>query len=293
VQAPFQEVALPPGTFLVPAAPAAGLRTSFLPLLLVLLSFAAPSARAQTITADPTALYFCVKLADITVATGNGAPMVQVAIDLDRVPGSGQADLGLSTDTKAGFGGRWERLLATGFGSGSAPRVYDPGFEYMPGEAVASSVTHAIEIKVPWASLGFPGPPALGVRFSVAVFRSGAADQSWEIGDATVSDALDAVTNDMDPRTSSYPNTWLDLQDGVLDYSCDVWFEPNGEPCAGDAAARWLQARRRRDAGRHRAHGRVPARRHGAAGRRLAPGCYRVLVEVGDARLARMVVVLR
>jgi hypothetical protein len=47
-----------------------------------------------------------------------------------------------------------------------------------------------------------------------------------------VSDALDAVTNYMDPRTSSYPNTWTDVQDGVLDYAFDVWFAPNGEPFA-------------------------------------------------------------
>jgi hypothetical protein len=283
---------MPPGALLVAATPAAGSRVPSLCLLLALLSLAAPSARAHTITvdgdltdwdartwpahsnighigrdpmdrgefiwrdaagdertdfsspdpqadirefritADPMALYFCVKMEDITITTGNGAPMVQIAIDLDRVAGSGQLDLGPLTDTKVGQGGRWERLLVTGLGSGTAPRVYDPAFAYVPGEAVASSATNAIEIKAPWASLGLPGPPAVGVRFSVAVFRSDAADQPWEVGDATVSDALDAVTNYLDPRSSSYPNTWLDLQDGVLDYACDVWFETNGEPYA-------------------------------------------------------------
>lgn len=184
------------------------------------------------ITADATHLYFRVTMADITTVTGNGAPLVQVAIDLDRVPGSGQSYFVGTADTQVGFEGRWESLVSTRFGSGSAPLVYTPPAAPVPGEAVASSATDAIEIGVPWASLGLPGPPAQALRFTVAAFRSDPADQAWEVGDAMVSDALDAITNYMDPRASSYPNTWLDVWDGVLDYAFEVWFQPNGEPFA-------------------------------------------------------------
>jgi hypothetical protein len=199
--------------------------------------FSSPDPQADIrefrITADPTALYLCVKLEDVTTVTGNGAPMVQVAIDLDRVSGSGQSFLGGSADTQVGSEARWEFLVTTCFGSGSDPLVRDPSFTPVgTGTAAISSGTDAIEIRVPWVRLGLPGPPAQALRFTVAVFRSDVADQAWEVGDAVISDALDAVTNYMDPRTSSYPNTWLDLQDGVLDYACDLWFGPDGEPYA-------------------------------------------------------------
>lgn len=185
------------------------------------------------LTADATALYCCVKLANITTTTGTGAPMVQVAIDLDRATGSGQSYLGGFADTRVGPDAWWEYLVMTRFGSGSPPIVYDSAFTPVgTGTSAISAGTDAIEIRVPWTLLGLPGPPALGVRFSVAVCQSDAADQALEIGDATISDVLDAVTNYADPRASSYPNTWLDLQDGVLDYAFDVWFEPGGEPYA-------------------------------------------------------------
>jgi hypothetical protein len=282
---------MPPNTLLAPAAPAAGPRSRYGSMLLVLFAFAASSAGAHTITidgnvtdwdgslgpavsnlghlardpmeegefvwrdaagdertdlsnpdrsaditevrltADAAGLYFCFKLADITTTTGGGAPMVQVAIDLDRTAGSGQSFLGGLADTQVGINARWEFLVMTRFGSGGAPVIYDAAFlQVGTGAAAISPVTDAIELAVPWVSLGVPGPPALGVRFTVAVLRSNAADQALEVGDATISDVLDAVTNYGDPRTSSYPNTWLDVQDGVLDYAFDVWFEPTGEP---------------------------------------------------------------
>jgi hypothetical protein len=181
------------------------------------------------VTADPTWLCFCARMTDLS----GGAPMVQVAIDLDRATGSGQSFLGGSADTQVGIDARWEFLVMTRFGSGRSPIVYDSGF--LPvgtGEVAISMVTDAIEFRVPWTLLGLTGPPAQPVRFSVAVFRTNAADMTIDVGGGTISNALDAVTDYMDPRASSYPNTWAEVGDGMLDNAFDVWFEPNGEPLA-------------------------------------------------------------
>src|SRR5689334_8140374 len=56
--------------------------------------FAAPDPRVDLalaqITSDASNLYFMFRMTDIDVATGDGAPQVQIAIDVDRSSGSGQ-----------------------------------------------------------------------------------------------------------------------------------------------------------------------------------------------------------
>jgi len=46
------------------------------------------------IASDGNYLYFLVKMNDIDLITGNGAPMIQISIDRDRISRSGQEWLG-------------------------------------------------------------------------------------------------------------------------------------------------------------------------------------------------------
>jgi hypothetical protein len=58
-----------------------------------------------------------------------GAPIqVQIAVDLDRVDGSGQQFMAGFADTQVGSGARWERLVQTLFGSGGTATVLDTAF---------------------------------------------------------------------------------------------------------------------------------------------------------------------
>lgn len=191
--------------------------------------FANPDTRVDIVemrvTGDASNLYFLFRMRDIDQATGNGAPMVQIAVDTDRVPGSGEVWFGGFADTRVNSSAAWERLITTRFGSGNSDlRVWDTGWNasYV-GTAVISDAAETIEGAIPWSALGFSAPPTLPLRFTVATFRANTSDNTWDIGGSGTSNALDAVT-------TQSGNTWGEVQDGVVDYYFDIYFERDGDP---------------------------------------------------------------
>src|SRR5205823_4431168 len=174
-------------------------------------NFNSPDARVDMTqvryTASPTNLNVLVKLAALQVASGDGAPMIQIAIDTNGVSGSGQADMVAGADTTVADTAQWEYLLQTRFGSGNSDLNVWHGASSVTAGAVAQGPDGTVEMSVPWTALGFVVPPTTPLRMTVATFRSTAGDQTQDIGGASVSDALDVVTDYGDPRTTGYPNT--------------------------------------------------------------------------------------
>ncbi|MBM4319538.1 MAG: hypothetical protein FJ125_06175, partial [Deltaproteobacteria bacterium] len=182
------------------------------------------------ITSDATFLYFLVKMSDITVTTGEGAPQVQIAIDRDHVAASGNEWFGKWSETQVVAAAEWEYLVVAAFGSAHDPYVYDTNWADRnaappdpKAEAVISAVNDIVEIKVPWAIIG--GAPAAPLYFSVisAQCDGGAENNTRE---AFGSDAIDVVTNYGNPGLTD--NSWTELEDGYIDYHFVVWFHLDG-----------------------------------------------------------------
>lgn len=187
--------------------------------------FASPELAAElgtfAVTADRTNLYFLVQVG--TPGALLLPPQIQIAIDVDRRPGSGQNFLAGFADTTVSNDARWEFLVQTqGFASA---RVLDGTFATV-GAATFSAIGGTVEIAVPWALLEGPGRSIDALRFSVATFREDTATgNTVDIGGSTISNALDVVSDYGDPTTATFPNTFVEVMDGVLDYSLDVWFQ--------------------------------------------------------------------
>ncbi len=182
---------------------------------------------AFRVTADRENLYFIARMQDITVTSGDGAPMLQIAIDTDQVAESGQTWFGGLAETQVlSPTANWEALVTTLFGSGSPQvRLYHPDWSTETvGEEAISASNEVIELAVPWSALGMAGPPLHPLRFTVAVCRADVHDDCKEIYG---SDMLDAITNYGDPGTSL--NTWDEVSDGVVDYFFDLFFQPDGD----------------------------------------------------------------
>jgi len=198
--------------------------------------FASPDTRVDIrevrITADATRLHVLVLMTDIDLASGNGAPQVQVAIDRDGVPSSGAVWFAVMSDTQVAPGAAWEYLAVTHFGSGRPAAVYDTSWLDVSGGAAASSCSatnEAIEISLPWSVIG--GAPAAPLHFTIVSLRGNdTTDEAWDIGGGSVSDVLDAVTNYGNPGATS--NTFAEVSDAVLNYSFEVWFhlDPDLDP---------------------------------------------------------------
>jgi MYXO-CTERM domain-containing protein len=172
----------------------------------------------------------------------SGAPIqVQIAIDLDRVDGSGQEFFAEFADTKVANGARWERLVETLFGSGGTAKVIDTGFNQVAMVSAVQGASGDVEISVPWSALGLSGPPSAPLRMTVATFRSQAnSDLTIDIGGAMFSNALDCISDYGDPRTSMYPNTFAEVQDLIVDYSFDLHFRADGEVVAPIVVERFV-----------------------------------------------------
>ena len=183
------------------------------------------------ITGDSNNIYFGFQFTDITTETGDGAVQIQIAVDTDRVFQSGQSWFGALSDTQVSPFVYWERLIMTRFGSGNMePIIYDTSFNPVGSGFATSSVSatnDVIEIAVPWRDLNLTqinGP----IAFTIAIFRANSRDETWDISNS--SDVLDAVTNYFDPGSTS--NTWTEVQDGVVNYNFELWFniDPDREP---------------------------------------------------------------
>jgi hypothetical protein len=192
--------------------------------------FAAPDPSVDLIsfqvTADPTGMSFIGIFDDISITAGEGAPMLQIAVD--RTPESGTTSFAGLAETEVAPSAAWERLIVTRFGSGNAgPSVFDESFvdvRTVGLEAIHSSFD-TIELWVPWEDLG--GLPTAPIRFTVAVFRGSSADEALDVGGENVSDALEAVTNYGNP--GSVLNTLDEVSDSIVDYHFEVWFHLNSD----------------------------------------------------------------
>jgi hypothetical protein len=177
--------------------------------------------RAFQATGDADNLYLLFRLA------GGGAvdgAQVQVALDVDRVAGSGVAFLSGFADTTVA--NPWERLLqVTVRASGPIAVMYDTAFIFTAPPAAAAG-PDGIEVSIPWTSLGLAGPPPV-LRASLATFQADANGTVWDVGGPTVANALDVLTDYGNP--GRLLGTWTELSDGVLDDYIDLWFDASGE----------------------------------------------------------------
>ncbi|MGC4118851.1 MAG: MYXO-CTERM sorting domain-containing protein [Myxococcales bacterium] len=191
------------------------------------------------VTGSPTSLSFLVRRpAGVALS---GAPIqVQVAIDLDRVDGSGAEHFANFADTKVASAARWERLVATRFGSGAEATVLDTSFSAVGTGAAAQGADGSVEISVAWSTLGLGGPPAAPLRFTVAIFRAQANDLTVDIGGSNVSNALDVVTDYGDPAPVPSLSTWAEVGDQVVGYWLEAWFDARGEVYAPLVVQRFL-----------------------------------------------------
>src|SRR5688572_5775900 len=154
-------------------------------------SFATPDARVDLrevrYTGTATHLNVLVKVAELPVTSGPDTAQVQVAIDTDLVPGSGQNEF-VQGDTLVANAARWERLVKTRFGSGNTTlAVYTAGSGTPAFAGAADNAADGtIEFSVPWSTLGLAGPPASPLRLTLAAFRSTLDDDPRDVGDGTV-----------------------------------------------------------------------------------------------------------
>lgn len=182
------------------------------------------------VTANATTLYFLVRNAAV-VPTGQ-VPQVQIAIDLDRVAGSGQTNLAGFADTSTVSDGAWEYLVQTRFGGGVGPRVYTSSFSEVLGSGATSAIVPGvIEVGVPWTAFGLSGPPTGAIRLTVASFISTDGDDNTaDLGGPTISNAFDAIGDCGDPRQAGYLNAWdCDLNDQAIAFHPDVYFAAGGD----------------------------------------------------------------
>jgi len=184
--------------------------------------FANPDTRVDIlevrIASDANYLYFLIKMRDIDVTSGDGAPMVQISIDRDRTPGSGIEWLGGWSDTQVKTDARWEYLVTTRFGSGNTDlRVWNTSWSAsFVGSAAISAEYDVIEGAIPWSAIG-GSPDNYTLRFTFSTYRANTSDDTWDIGGGGTSNALDVVT-------TAGPNTWNEVSDGVIDYYVDIQF---------------------------------------------------------------------
>ncbi|MBL9028037.1 MAG: lamin tail domain-containing protein [Myxococcales bacterium] len=194
---------------------------------------------AFQVTGDAQNIYFLLRRQPGAMFSGQPI-QVQIAIDTDRVAGSGQDFFAEFADTKVAEGARWERLVETLFGSGGTAKVIDTSFNQVSLVSAVAGANGDIEIAVPWTALGLAGPPATPLRFTVATFRAQSNDVTVDIGGPQFSNALDCVSDYGDPTAAMFPNTYQDVQDLVVDYSFDVHFGVNGEVYAPLVVQRFL-----------------------------------------------------
>jgi hypothetical protein len=180
---------------------------------------------AITATAGELAFRFAVREGQPIVGSGT---LFQVTVDLDRSNTSGQPFLGRFADTSVPSLAEWEFLIVAEPAAGTAT-TYDQTFTPMGVDPAAASPAGDVEVVIPWSRFALAGPPAAPIRFTVSSYAADAAGNTVDIGGPTISNAIDALTEYNDPRSTAHPNTWDEVSNQVLDRPVDVWFQSNGE----------------------------------------------------------------
>jgi len=172
------------------------------------------------VTADASNVYFLARFSDIT---NTSLPYVAIAVDTDRVSGSGESYFGDFAETQTNANAEWERLIVVNL---NKTGYYDTSWAWTnAGSSYISDTNDVIEISMPRTALGISWPATL--RFTVIVCQHDGSGGIQDINGGD-SDALDCVTNYGDPGSTL--NTWSEVSDGVVDYYFDVYFNTSGEP---------------------------------------------------------------
>ena len=209
--------------------------------------------REVRVTADATNLYFLVTL-DGTM-DGANPPMIQIALDLDRTPGSGARFFAGFADLETSNDAAFEWLVRTRSPGGGPVRLDVLSQTYATTEGAGTIAVDAasarFEMAVPWSAFGLVAPPS-AFRFSVATFREDAASgNAINLGGGDVTNALDVLTDYADQPNVATLNTWPDevsVGDIVLDHYNEVWLTSAGEPRSPIAISRVHRAANAPDA---------------------------------------------
>ncbi len=145
----------------------------------------------------------------------------QIALDVDRVMGSGAAGFINAPNTLlSGQAGAEAIVVATARGA-SVHRV-----NMAPIAQGAGVGPDGLEIFVPWSSLGLAGV-ATGMRATLAIFCAPNGVQPQAPMDGTVSEAVDTVT-DYGGFSPVIRSTLDEVQDRTQDHFVDWYFGANG-----------------------------------------------------------------
>ncbi len=183
------------------------------------------------ITGDDEYMYMLIKMNNITTVTGNGAPLVMIAIDYNS--STGNTDLPSYIDYTLDQQYAWDSLILVPLGSGLDVDgdhryellVYSSSW-YIIGDIgdEAAVNNNYIELKVKWSSLGIDSPYNKTLHIVVLTAHATSEDIAWDIPGGP--DVLDTVS------TSS---TQIEVSDGVQNYFLPVIFgsttpQPIAEP---------------------------------------------------------------
>ncbi len=174
------------------------------------------------ITSDDNYLYMLLVFNNLTISTGDGAPLIEIAIDY--ISGTGETSLASFIDYSVKSDHAWERLVVSTLGSrhdidGDGRYellVYDSNWYQVGGlgdDAAVSTTTNSIELRVSWRTLGIDNPDNITLNIAVVIARSTPEDFAWDIPGEP--DVLDTV---------SYTSTVDEVSDGVQDYVLPVQF---------------------------------------------------------------------
>ena len=193
------------------------------------------------VTADENFVYglVIVKNMDFDYLGQNGATAVLITVNWN---GTGTGEwFGLLSDTKISLDAKWFRQIIINLGSaqlsgaqatiglqdnwGKAFYVVNEGWGFVTDTVSlmgANKAYNAIEFKIAWSTIGgTPGGGQFYLRLGLITGRGygNGVDYGdlWDVGGGDVSDALDCIT-------TTGPNTWNEVQDGIVDYYIDLYF---------------------------------------------------------------------
>uniref|UniRef100_A0A7C2FET9 Uncharacterized protein n=1 Tax=Thermosphaera aggregans TaxID=54254 RepID=A0A7C2FET9_9CREN len=194
------------------------------------------------VTADENYLYGLIIINNMDFKIGdNGATIVAIAINRNGST-TGEEWFSGDSETRVSSNGVWQYQMVVNLADsryqditqvtdglqsnwGGIFYIVDSTWSHMTdGDSMvgADVSNNAVEFMVKWDTIGgVPSGGSFFLRISLITGRGwsnydGNGGGFWDVGNA--SDALDAVTE-------TGPNTWEEVQDGVVDYYIDLYFE--------------------------------------------------------------------